>query len=192
MMSDAEFRELERVALISSLVAMVFHTLIFCSAIALLARARDRVARMPHMRPAAWTLFVIVALTAYVISAVPSWLLDEHLIFWRTGTYSICHLTGIIQRFSPLFVGFIFAAIIRPAGRRLALLGGSAMAILGSGYLALAAFLWATFKLPAMASNSLFVGPVRGTLFSVMLAAALVLVTGGFIVQQARMPAPAN
>jgi len=191
-MGAAELREFERISALSGVLAITFHSLVFGSVVVLLARLRDRLARGPQSRAAAWTLFFALALLAYGITAVPAWSLDEHVIFWRTGIYSICHLTGVVGKVVPLLFGLLVAAIDRPWGRWPSLLAGSVLAAAGGGFLLLAAYRWVTFEVPGATTSTLLIGPLRFTLLPVAGSAAVVVVAGWLIAQHPKTPAPAN
>ena len=191
-MGEAELVEYEQISAFSGILAIAFHSLVFGSVVAMLARLRDRLAKGPNSRAAAWTLFVALALIAYGVTAVPAWSLDEHLIFWKTGTYSICHLTGVVAKVVPLLVGLVVAAIDRPWRPRVSFVGGLALAAAGAGFLVLAGYRWVTFAVPARTSNDLLIGPLRFTLLPVVGAAAVVVVAGWLIVQHPKTPSPAN
>lgn len=134
--------------------ALAFEVLVFSAAVGFLMPVFQFVARRTGLRLLAAFAFMVLALGAYVVTAVASVILEDHYIYSRTGTVSLCHLTGWLGKLAPIVGGVLGATVVRARRRLLDRVVGSALVCAAVAFIGVAATLW--FEFPQSPSNEAF------------------------------------
>jgi hypothetical protein len=177
-MGEAEFREFARVDMQASLVAMALHVMAFSSSIGLLLPVQHVLAIRTRMRALAWFGFALMALAAYVATAIAAWTAHDHLLFWWTGSSSLCHLVGIPGKITPLVGGAIVILFRRT--RAPALLRAAALLLIsaGLGVVGISSYRWIAFPRPTYEGGFITIHPTPASLAFVLLAGGIMATAG--------------
>ena len=168
--------------------ALAFEILVFSAAVGLLLPLFRTVVRRTGMRLLGSLAFLILAVGAYAATFISSMILQDHYVYNRTGTFSLCHLTGLVGKLAPLVAAVVGLIAVRAHRHLVDKIVGSLLFVAAIAFMVLVASLWYNFPQPPVETNFITFAPPRNTLGFVAGPCLIVCAAGMSLVVRHRGP----